>query len=172
MDVDYCKYVGIPDKDCYLDPKGPEDVSVSDEQWTWIEKELNSSTASFLIVAGHYPVWSIAEHGPTQCLVDKLRPLLIKNNVTLLITGHDHTFEYIQEDEYPDLGYIATGGTHECNPSTKHESDIPAGSLKFHDCNNGGFTRVHIDNNGLFVDYYFGNDTKPYYKTKTFSPRT
>ena len=31
----------------------------------WLEDTLKASTASFLVVAGHYPVWSICEHGPT-----------------------------------------------------------------------------------------------------------
>eukprot|EP01084_Bolivina_argentea_P117700 208972_1 len=171
MNEEYCKYEGIADKDCILSPMGPQDTDIADQQWEWIQKELNSSTASYLIIGGHYPVWSIAEHGPTSCLVNQLRPMLIENNVTLLMTGHDHTFEYIQEDEFPGLGYVDTGGAHECNPSTKHEKDIPIGSLKFHDCNDGGFTRVHIDKDGLFVDYYFGNDTNVYFKTQTFKPR-
>jgi len=171
LDTEYCQYEGIEPADCYLSPLGPEDVARADEQWQWIERELNASTASFLVVGGHYPVWSVAEHGPTKCLVDKLRPMLIEYNATLLMTGHDHTFEYIQETEYPNLGYVGTGGTHQCDPSTKHMKDIPADSLKFHDCNDGGFTAVHVDKNGLKVSYYFGNDTRAYYETKTFQPR-
>ena len=54
---------------------------------------LRSSTAHYLIVVGHYPVWSIAEHGPTKCLVDRLRPLLQTYHVTAYINGHDHNLQ-------------------------------------------------------------------------------
>jgi len=72
---------------------GPESVELSEAQWDWIEETLRSSTAHYLIVGGHYPVWSIAEHGPTTCLVDRLRPLLQKYNVTAYINGHDHNLQ-------------------------------------------------------------------------------
>ena len=39
------------------------DAPPPDEQWAWINSTLHSSTADWLIVSGHYPVWSIAEHG-------------------------------------------------------------------------------------------------------------
>ena len=65
----------------------------SDQQWTWIEDTLRSSTAHYLLVGGHYPVWSVAEHGPTQCLVDRLKPLLEKYHVTAYISGHDHNLQ-------------------------------------------------------------------------------
>ena len=170
MDAEYRKLEGIAEDECILEPLGPEHQSMANDQWTWIENELNTSTASFIVVAGHYPVYSIAEHGPTQCLVDQLKPLLIEYNVTLFMSGHDHTFEYIEEDEY-SIGYIDTGGSHECNPSTVHLSDIPANSLKFHGCNDGGFTQVHVDENGLYVNYYFGNDTNIQFTTPIFKPR-
>lgn len=72
---------------------GPEDVRFAEEQWSWIEEQLQGSSDDYLIVGGHFPVWSIAEHGPTKCLVERLKPLLEKYNVTAYISGHDHNLQ-------------------------------------------------------------------------------
>ena len=72
---------------------GPESIKDADAQWDWLESTLRSSTAHYLIVGGHYPVWSIAEHGPTKCLVDRLRPLWQRYHVTAYINGHDHNLQ-------------------------------------------------------------------------------
>ena len=52
-------------------------------QWAWVKQTLAASTADVLIVSGHYPVFSVAEHGSTACLVQELQPLLVKNKVAL-----------------------------------------------------------------------------------------
>jgi len=81
--IDTVLLAGITDPvDRSIPPKGPLSVTQANQQWAWINETLQSSKADWIIVAGHYPVWSVAEHGPTQELVDKLRPLLMKYNVS------------------------------------------------------------------------------------------
>lgn len=46
--------------------EGPRSVEDAETEWNWIERTLDSSTADWLIVCGHYPVWSAGKHGPTQ----------------------------------------------------------------------------------------------------------
>ena len=59
-------------------------------QLEWIKDVIRSSTADFLLVGGHYPVYSAGMHGSTQCLIDKLKPSLDAYDVTAFLAGHDH----------------------------------------------------------------------------------
>lgn len=36
-------------------PSGPASVAEAEAEWQWIEETLSSSTADWIIVAGHYP---------------------------------------------------------------------------------------------------------------------
>ena len=56
---------------------------------------LPAFSAPYLVAAGHFPVYSIAEHGPTKCLVDRLRPLLQQYKATAYLCGHDHNLQVI-----------------------------------------------------------------------------
>jgi hypothetical protein len=77
------------------------------DQWTWIEQTLGNSTADYLWVTGHYPVWSVCSHGPTYELVVLLKPLLEKYGVTGYASGHDHCLEYLDEGKGPV--YVISG---------------------------------------------------------------
>ena len=148
---------------------GPADIKSALGQWKWLNATLQASTADYLIVAGHYPVWSVAEHGPTACLVEELIPMLEGNKVTAYFSGHDHTFEYIYDGK--GVGYVDSGGTHSCDSSVVHKPFIPKDSLKFHGCDNGGFTHININgNSNMTVEYYFGNSTTVQYSV-SFRPR-
>lgn len=81
-------------------------------------------------IAGHYPVYSICEHGPTDLLVFKLKPLLEKYNVTAYICGHDHCAETLNDGSNVD--YHVVGASHGCDSSTAHKHAVPKDSLKFH----------------------------------------
>ncbi len=65
-------------KDCSIHPRGPDDETLAEPQYQWIEDTLAASKADYIIVAGHYPIYSIAEHGSTADLVKNLMPILQK----------------------------------------------------------------------------------------------
>jgi len=53
--------------DGILDPQAAH--ARSEAHWAWLRATLSASTADYLVVAGHYPVWSVGWHGPTPFLV-------------------------------------------------------------------------------------------------------
>ena len=72
-----------------LNLKGPA-KELSDYYFNQIEDELKKVSKEkipFVIIAGHYPLWSISFHGPTYLLVNKLRPLLFKYKVNVYFYG-------------------------------------------------------------------------------------
>lgn len=68
----------------------------NERQDLWLEDTLRKSTADWLFVCGHHPVYSIGRHGPTPRLVNQLRPLLEKYKVAAYLCGHDHNLQHIQ----------------------------------------------------------------------------
>jgi len=106
-------------------------------------------------------VWdgSIAEHGPTQCLVENLRPLLHKYNVSGYLSGHDHNLQHIS-DVYKGsrVEYFLSGAANFIDNSTEHMKSVPAGSLKYHygDASgvvNGGLCLFKATQSNLTVTY-------------------
>ena len=56
---------------------GPDDPHTAEQQWEWLEGRINSSTADYLWVGGHYPVWSIVSLTPYHPLTSRsLFPIL------------------------------------------------------------------------------------------------
>ncbi|XP_064604174.1 tartrate-resistant acid phosphatase type 5-like [Liolophura sinensis] len=145
--IDTVILCGNTDSDFSQKPlRGPSDVDDAEKQWDWIGKTLQASNADYLLVAGHYPVWSVAEHGPTQCLVDRLMPLLMQNHATAYLCGHDHNLQHF---EYGltgyNIDYFVVGAANFIDGSLAHESSVPTGSLKYHWANKlgmGGFGLV------------------------------
>ncbi|KAI6646617.1 Tartrate-resistant acid phosphatase type 5 [Oopsacas minuta] len=130
---------------------------IAQTQWEWIEDQLKASTADWLLVAGHYPVWSIAEHGPTKILVDKLRPLLEKYKVTAYLCGHDHNMQHLRE-QGSVVDYFVIGAGHFTDSSNAHKNDVPHGSLKFFygqkdSYSDGAFASITASSKELKITY-------------------
>lgn len=61
----------------YFNPLPEKELSVrAQTQIQWLEDQLAASTADYIIVAGHYPVFSICSHGNTATLITLVLPLL------------------------------------------------------------------------------------------------
>ena len=56
----------------HFDSHRPAREKHGEDQLGWLEGILSASSADFLIVIGHYPVYSGGEHGSTQSLLTKV----------------------------------------------------------------------------------------------------
>ncbi|CAF0752071.1 unnamed protein product [Adineta ricciae] len=132
---------------------GPKNNRVAEAYWQWIEGQLRQSTAPYLIVSGHFPVYSVAEHGPTKCLVDRLRPLLHQYKATTYICGHDHNLQHLAEDsDGSHMDYFVVGAGNIVENSQKHAAAVPAGSLKYFWGTGlllGGFSMVEVNSSQM-----------------------
>ncbi|XP_025109580.1 tartrate-resistant acid phosphatase type 5-like [Pomacea canaliculata] len=155
----------------HTQPTGPEDKIKADEQWEFIQKSLQGSKAMYLFTAGHFPVYSVAEHGPTDCLVSQLLPLLYKTHASGHMCGHDHNLQHLQTAEAGiTLDFILSGSANFIDESMAHETAVPPGSLKFHwaDITKlGGFVYAEATSKNMTITYMEANG-KILYKTTVF----
>ena len=128
--VDLCSKNDILDEEDerYFEPLPFLPKSYAGDQWEWIETQMSKSKADYLLVAGHYPVFSVCRHGPTETLIQHLRPLLLKYGAHYL-SGHDHCANHFVEQsnhsilygldsseilQSEEVNYILTGTGIEC----------------------------------------------------------
>ena len=139
--------------------RGPASRAAAVTQLQWLKTTLANSTADYLIVAGHYPVYSVCEHGPTPELIAQVKPLLEQYRVTAYMAGHDHCMEYLRETD-ATLDHHGVGSAHSNDPSTAHMDAVPKGSLRWHlQGADGGFASVVVTSEGLTVSHHQGDGT-------------
>lgn len=134
------------------------------DQKAFVEENLKNNTATWTAVIGHYPVWSIAEHGPTANLVSDLKPLLDQYKVDFYFCGHDHSMQHLQQG---NTEYILNGQGGQSDPSNAHKDAVPAGVSKWFDDNGlGGFCAIELTKDSATVDFYSSTKGKVYNVTK------
>ncbi|XP_062367722.1 tartrate-resistant acid phosphatase type 5 [Cinclus cinclus] len=135
-------------------PAGPRDAVAAGAHLAWLRAQLEAAAGDrFVLVAGHYPVWSVAKHGPTPCLLRLLRPLLRRHRVTAYLCGHDHNLQYLEEG---GVGYILSGAGNFMEDSRPHDGSVPPGSLRFffgNPTSPGGFAHLRLEPSAVTVTF-------------------
>ena len=78
-------------------PRSEAELARAAAHEEWLRRTLDGAAHDWVIVAGHYPIWSVAEHGPTPALVEELRPYLFRHGAALYVNGHDHNAQHVVE---------------------------------------------------------------------------
>jgi tartrate-resistant acid phosphatase type 5 len=134
--------------------------SVSDTQLVWIEETLAASTADWLIVIGHYPIYTGGYHGSNRNLINLLKPLFIKYKVDMYIAGHCHNLEHLTDS---GIEYVISGSgakTGETNRIYQTKFNYGSNGYTIHEINKNILKTSFIDSFSSQVLYSFEQEQK------------
>ena len=170
-DYSYTKKFSLPDGDGSLDifafdavrvaydatGQDPQsDISYEEkiirqqEQLGSLEASLQSSSADWKIVVGHYPVYTTGGNGDTQQLVEKLVPLMKRYNVDMYVNSHTHILEHIS---WEGIEYFTIGKGTNLDGSSRSPS-VAADGLMYADTTSIGFGAITATTDALHVSIY------------------
>ena len=87
-----------------------ESAYMDPAQLKWLEDALKNSGEKWKIAFFHHPLYSSGRtHGSQLQLRAALEPLFIKFNVSLVLNGHDHTYERIKPQN--GIQYVVEGSS-------------------------------------------------------------
>ena len=139
--------------------------------WQWVESALRSAEhASYIVVGGHYPVYSPSGHGGDACLQKRLLPLLHQHRASIYLSGHDHAMFHVGARKLTNNDISAhglptqfhgVGAGFVTSCSARHRHTIPQGQLRFFERgsrpNNllrGGFAGISVSATGMTVTHF------------------
>ncbi|MDX2245110.1 MAG: metallophosphoesterase [Leptolyngbyaceae cyanobacterium bins.302] len=92
-----------------LDTNGNADWEA---QLTWLEKELQRSSARWKIVFGHHPIYASGVYGSNPEFIRTFTPLFKQYGVQLYINGHEHHYERTRSINGTTYLVTGHGGAH------------------------------------------------------------
>jgi hypothetical protein len=131
----------------------------------WIENELKSRPDfDWMIVVGHYPLYSVGENGDQKSMKNALKDLLEQYQVDLYLSGHDHTLQHLIKN---DLHYLISGNgaqTGDIDGKTKADSVLFSKAdpgFSYHQIFGNTMQVEFIDQNGNVLHSYTQTSKRP-----------
>jgi hypothetical protein len=130
-------------------------------------EEAVQDPPTWLLVAGHYPVFSQGEHGDTMELHKYLLPLLGNYSVQAYICGHDHISEHLH---HKNVEYFVVGAG--CMTDSLKQSS--SGNLLWSGTKYSAFALMEATPSNLTIRYIdtSGNNKYTYTLTNPNQPHT
>ncbi len=122
----------------YLDP----------EQVAWFEKEVKDSTSNWKIPYFHHPLYSSGgRHGSDTRLREVLEPLFVRDNVSVVFSGHDHFYERVKPQKGIAYFVVGSGGK-----LRKGDIDTRSGLTAAGNDQDQSFLAVEINGDEMWFD--------------------
>jgi 3',5'-cyclic AMP phosphodiesterase CpdA len=80
---------------------------LDEEQVAWLERDLAATDRPWKVVFGHHPPYSSGRHGSAKWVRELIQPVLERQGVQLVLSGHDHDYE--RTEVIGGVTYIVTG---------------------------------------------------------------
>jgi predicted phosphodiesterase len=97
-------------------------------QLKWFETALRDATEDWKIVIFHHPIYSDGDrHGPNVALRVALEPLLVRYDVDVVFSGHEHVYERIKPQK--GIAYFIVGSSGQLRKGGLTPSAITAASF-------------------------------------------
>ena len=156
------------------------------QQYAWLDEQLESSMADYLIVAGHDPIFSVSSQ-QEQLLLDNLLPLLRKYDVQIYLSGNDYNQQVIKDNyvsgrtgDNEEMYFVVSGGSNkdlDCDQS--FEKFLPnTASKEFFWCGENtsktdvaGFSEIMADSGSMRLNQIMSDNDEILYTTPDISFR-
>lgn len=111
----------------------------------WLENSLRASRARWKVAVFHHPIYSSARtHGSSVGLRKRIEPLLTRYGVSVVFSGHDHTYERTKPQQ--GIQYFVSGAGGKCR---RGDVDRGSGLVAASYDEDNHFMVIEIDENKL-----------------------
>eukprot|EP00667_Euglena_gracilis_P010749 EG_transcript_10952 len=135
-------------------------------QLAWLNRTLADSTADWVLVAGHHPVFCGGRYPTDERLRLQLLPLFQQHGVAAYFSGHDHQMQHISTG---GIQYFINGNGGQNSNTRKEHRSPPRGSQRFYG-NGGGFIAVEVRNSSSLRVHYYSAGVKSWKKQRPPQP--
>ena len=93
FDIDNIHFVSFDNSRASTETGNPPPFRSGSDSYQWLESNLVTTSAEWKIVLMHVPAYSCGKHGSSSMVRNNLVSLFENQEVDLVITGHDHSYQ-------------------------------------------------------------------------------